>query len=170
MGSIRVHPAKGTLFLDFRYNGERKRQYTALADNASNRKRLQRLLDRIDAEITLGTFDYLKTFGVADATAIPAKAEPSGRNQQTQHVSHQLPSANTSFRDFANQWFRETKIAWRRSYQITQRGDLDKHLLPKFGAMPVSSIMKDRRNGLQGRNSRFARAKWSQVNVNPQDQ
>lgn len=140
MGSIRVHPAKGTLFLDFRFNGERKRQYTALVDSAANRKRLQKVLDRVDAEITLGTFDYEKTFGTPDTKQAKPFVPPEsiGVSVPAEPV---LGSAVT-FNEFATQWFKETRIAWRRSYQITQQCDLDKHLLPRFGQLPISSVTK----------------------------
>ena len=63
MGSIRRHESKGTLFMDFRFAGQRLREYTALADTQMNRKRLQKALERIEGEIALGTFDYETTFG-----------------------------------------------------------------------------------------------------------
>jgi integrase len=46
------------LFIDFRYRSQRCRELTALADSPANRKRLQKLLDRIEAEIAAGTFNY----------------------------------------------------------------------------------------------------------------
>jgi integrase len=56
----RVHNRKGSnkLFIDFRYLSERCRELTALDDRAANRKKLDNLLKRIEAEITLGSFDY----------------------------------------------------------------------------------------------------------------
>ena len=45
MGSIRKLEKTGNLFLDFRYRGERCREYTALPDTAANRKRLAKLLE-----------------------------------------------------------------------------------------------------------------------------
>ena len=140
MGSIRVHPAKGTLFLDFRYNGERKRQYTALVDSAANRKRLQKVLDRIDAEITLGTFDFEKTFGVPDPKQVNTQHTlATGMDVDPAGV---VQTSAVTFAEFAVQWFKETKIAWRRSYQITQQCDLDKHLIPRFGPIPICTITK----------------------------
>lgn len=140
MGSIRVHPSKGTLFLDFRYNGERKRQYTALIDSAANRKRLQRVLDRIDAEITLGTFNFEKTFGMADTQ--PANQPVPVTAGLVVNPSDIVQTSMVTFAEFAGQWFKETKIAWRRSYQITQQCDLDKHLIPRFGQMPICTVTK----------------------------
>ena len=48
MGSINVRNS-GTLFFDFRYQGVRCREYTSLNATATNRKKLQRVLE------TLGT-------------------------------------------------------------------------------------------------------------------
>ena len=60
MGSIRARGNPGKLFIDFRYRGVRCREQTLMDDNPSNRRKLQSLLDRIEAEITLGSFDYGK--------------------------------------------------------------------------------------------------------------
>jgi integrase len=54
------HEGKGTLFMDFRFQGLRLREYTALTDTPANRKRLQKVLDRIEADIAAGTFEYGK--------------------------------------------------------------------------------------------------------------
>lgn len=56
MGTINVRAGK--LQMDFRYNGERYREQTKLPDTPANRKRVKQILDRIEAEITLGTFKY----------------------------------------------------------------------------------------------------------------
>ena len=56
MGSIRVNKQSATLFFDFRYQGVRCREYTSLGDSAGNRKKLQRILDRIEREIENGKF------------------------------------------------------------------------------------------------------------------
>ena len=55
MGSVRVLAGKGTLFLDFRYQGECCREYTALTDTATHRKRLEKTLRAIEEEIAAGT-------------------------------------------------------------------------------------------------------------------
>lgn len=62
MGKIVARKETGNLFFDFRYLGKRCREQTTLADTAANRKKLQKVLDRIEAEITLGTFDYNEYF------------------------------------------------------------------------------------------------------------
>ncbi len=138
MGSIRCMVTKGTLFMDFRYGGKRLREYTMLPDNPTNRKRLQKALDRIESEIAVGTFDYAKTFGKPLSTAQAVE-----NADETDAIAQ--PATNSSgpiFGDFAKTWFDESEITWRRSYRITQRGALDKYILPKFGDKPVSSITK----------------------------
>ncbi len=146
MGSIRVQPTKGTLFMDFRLNGRRVREYTALADTPVNRKRLQKALDRIETEIVLGSFDYAKTFGKPlpqEHSPTPADDAQQVSGTYTQASHRALPPANTPlFRDFANQWFTESAVQWRRSYCITQRGALDKYLIPEFGDKPLAQISK----------------------------
>lgn len=58
MGSIRKHSQTGALFFDFRYQGFRCREYTALPDSATNRKKMQKMVDAIDESIAVGTFNY----------------------------------------------------------------------------------------------------------------
>jgi len=142
MGSIRRLESKGTLFLDFRYAGQRLREYTTLTDTPANRKRLQKVLERIEGEIALGAFDYQKTFGkplpVAEIEP-PQEAAPAG---PVPGALKQPPSATPLFRDFAEVWFTEAEVTWRRSYSITQRGALDKYLTPFFGDKEVGQITK----------------------------
>jgi integrase len=142
MGSIRSRPETGALFMDFKFQGQRLREQTTLADNPANRKRLQKALDKIETDIALGTFDYEKTFGKPlpqrDAKDAPNNAELSPTVLAAQQVAVQSPV----FREFADQWFGETEITWRRSYKITQRGALDKYLLPSFGDKTLAMVTK----------------------------
>ncbi len=57
-----INNKNGKLQLDFRYKGKRCREQTKLEDNQANRRRTKKILDRIDAEITLGTFVYADYF------------------------------------------------------------------------------------------------------------
>lgn len=57
MGNIRAKPS-GKLYFDFRYLGKRCREITELADTLANRKRLDVVMRRIEAEILTGTFSY----------------------------------------------------------------------------------------------------------------
>jgi integrase len=62
MSSIRSRSENSHLFSDFRYLGRRCREQTQLPDTPANRKKLQKVLDKIEAEMTLGTFDYASYF------------------------------------------------------------------------------------------------------------
>lgn len=122
--------------MDFRYAGCRVREYTALPDIPANRKRLQKALDRIETEIASGTFDYVKTFGKPLVVDRP--------DEQTTRAGSSIPEVpeTPTMREFANQWFTENEITWRRSYKITQRGALDKYILPHFGDKTVGALTK----------------------------
>ena len=122
MGSIRTLTSKGTLFMDFRFAGQRLREYTVLPDTPANRKRLQKALDRIEGEIALGTFDYAKTFG----KALPSDSATELDQEGASVGPTARPTGSPLFRDFAELWFTEAEVTWRRSYRITQRGALDK--------------------------------------------
>ena len=62
MASIRVRKETGLLFFDFRFRGQRCREQTMLQDTPANRKRLEKALAKIEADIAAGTFDYSATF------------------------------------------------------------------------------------------------------------
>lgn len=141
MGSIRRRPESGLLFLDFKYLGQRLREQTALPDTETNRKRLQKALERIEGEIALGTFDYEKTFG----KPLPAKPGEAGSEVSITATEATQPTTRSGtplFKDFADQWFAECEVSWRRSYRVTQRGSLDQYLIPYFGDKQVGCITK----------------------------
>ena len=142
MGSVRLLSGRGTLFMDFRYAGSRCREYTALTDTPANRKRLEKALTKIESEIASGTFDYAKTFpgskvpGVA--TAIPSSTAPSPGDS----VAGVAINSTPAFAKFAETWFEEHKVEWRRSHIKVLRSTLDGHLVPHFKAKPVGEISK----------------------------
>lgn len=145
MGSIRVRPETGRLQLDFYFRGRRCREQTALVDSPDNRRRLEMLLRRIDAAITLGNFDYRKFFpdsrnAVRCETLAGGKTlastEPAAAN------AHAMAASLPTFSVFAEAWFQENEPGWRRSHRRVLRGTLDRHLLPRFGALRVDGIGK----------------------------
>lgn len=141
MGSIRVRPETGKLQFDFIYRGQRCREQTALADTAENRKRVKKMLDRIEAEIMTGTFDYARHFPAskraAQFAAVTASASPP-------HLYGGLQSPSTPlFRDFAEQWVSQFGVDWRRTYRKTMRGILERYLLPRFADKEVGRISRD---------------------------
>ncbi|MGB1580553.1 MAG: Arm DNA-binding domain-containing protein, partial [Nevskiales bacterium] len=130
MSSIRSN--NDLLFFDFRYMGHRCREYTKLPDNKVNRKRMQKVLDKIEAEITLGTFDYARYF-------------PGSKNAQRFQAA--VPAGNRVigtplYKEFAETWYIENQPLWRRSHCATVRSTLDKHLIPEFGDKEVGHITK----------------------------
>lgn len=148
MGSIRVLSGKGTLFLDFRYQGRRMREYTALADTPANRKRLEKALAKIETEIAAGTFDYAATFSTGRKASTPAPAAPSStvvpQPAASLLAASALPGAvpTPDFRSFVATWLAEHQIEWRRSHLKVLKSTLDAHLLPAFGDKPVGEITK----------------------------
>jgi integrase len=131
MGNVRVRPETGLLFLDFRFAGKRLREQTTLPNTPANVKRLNKVMEKIEQDIALGTFDYAKTFGKELVASAPAELQATPTTAST-----------PLFREFAEQWFLEVEVTWRRSYKITQRGVLDKYLLPHFGDKPIGCITK----------------------------
>jgi integrase len=52
------------------------------------------------------------------------------------------PLPTPLFSTFAEQWFGEFKVGWRRTYVTTVRGILDRHLLPRFGPLAIGAISR----------------------------
>ena len=119
----------GLLHFDFRYKGERYREFTRLTDTVANRRKMQKIIDKLDAEITLGTFDYASYFP-------NSKRAQSVSGMRGQHQS----AAN--FDDFCEEWFSENEIRWKNSYYKNIRGILDGFLRPQFNNVSLSAISR----------------------------
>ncbi|MGE4500080.1 MAG: DUF3596 domain-containing protein [Hydrogenovibrio sp.] len=133
MGHIRHRKETGTLYFDFQVNKQRCREQTTLPDTKANRKKLTMIMDRIEAEITLGTFVYGKYFPNSPMVEKLAKleAKQAGNYRET-----------PLFKDFCEEWFSEMEPSWRQSTALGYRQYLDKRLKPHFGEMEVSQITK----------------------------
>lgn len=151
MGSIRNSDTMGTLFMDFRFQGKRCREYTALTDIPINRKKLEKVLAKIESEINAGTFVYANYFPNSKALKRFARAnlEKAGVAAVTEAIAESAekptvePMANGPlFCEFSAQWFKEHEIEWRRSHIRSLRSTLDARLIPHFGQKVVSSITK----------------------------
>jgi len=145
MGSVRALSGRGTLFMDFRYLGKRCREYTALEDTPANRKRLEKALAKLEADIAAGTFDYAATFpnsrqDPASKVALPSGTAQSPAMEVATAVAVSPPTS--TFRDFTTQWLAEHQVEWRRSHIKVLNSTIDGHLLPHFGDKPVGSITK----------------------------
>jgi len=131
VGSIKERPESGNLFFDFRLKGKRCREQTTLTNTASNRRRLQKILDRIEAEITLGLFEYEKYF----------PNSPMAKKFALGTIQNPLQTT-PFFKEFAEQWMNEMKIEWRETHYKTNQGILDKYLYPAFGKKELCDISK----------------------------
>lgn len=142
MGSIRCHGQTGNLFFDFRYLGQRCREYTSLADGAANRKRLQKVLAAIEVEIAAGSFSYERYFPnskLAQHFTRGALPLPSKREEVELQPREQ---ATPLFKEFAEVWFSEKEVEWRNSHKASIRRELDATLIPEFGDKEVGQISK----------------------------
>ena len=147
MSKVRTH-VNGKLFFDFRYQGVRCREYTALPDTPGNRRRMQRALDRIEAEITLGTFDYAKTFPGSKRAEQFARLKPEAPAEATRPTGDLATPSEPSgpnaplFQEFIDEWMGEKEVEWKRSYQKKQVDIVNLYLRPEFGKRRVSDITR----------------------------
>ncbi|WP_418642405.1 Arm DNA-binding domain-containing protein [Vibrio chaetopteri] len=136
MGSVNVR--QGLLFFDFRYKGQRCREYTKLADNAVNRRRAAKLLKVIEAEIVTDRFDYSKYF---PSSKNAAKFEAVKERQRQSEKYFDAPDSPL-FKEFAKTWLAEMKVEWSHGHLVDVEGVLNKYLLPTFGSKRISAINK----------------------------
>lgn len=140
MAKVRNH--RGELFFDFRCQGVRCREYTKLEDTPANRKRMQKVLDKIEHAIATGTFRYADFF---PGSKLAAKFDGGSTAPTRSVVSEGTTPAHTDtplFHTFIEEWFAASLPAWRKSHSATIRSTLDRHLTPFFGEMQVGAISK----------------------------
>lgn len=136
MSSVRAQA--GALFFDFRYRGQRCREYTKLPDTPANRKRMEKVLERIEQSIAAGTFDYAAHFpGSRMAERLDT---PTSNGAGPANVAAKADTP--SFRDFIEIWFTQSLPGWRNSHAATVRSTIDTHMVPFFGDTPVGEISK----------------------------
>lgn len=136
MGSIRQRKDNGMLMFDFRYQGVRCREQTTLQDTKENRQKMERVLKRIEAEITLGTFEYERYFPLSPIAQKFRPEDPTGLDEQNKRGTTPL------FSTFAEDWYEENIVRWKNSYRKTTRTNLNRHLMPEFGEKEVGCITK----------------------------
>ncbi|MBL4796281.1 MAG: DUF3596 domain-containing protein [Oleispira sp.] len=131
-----INNKNGKLQLDFRFKGKRCREQTKLEDNQANRRRAKKILDCIDAEITLGTFDYSDYF--------PNSKKAVEFIKLNNRIAAAKGGINSTpkFADFSDTWLNEKQIEWRDSHMATVITNLKAYLLPEFGEEDVSNITK----------------------------
>lgn len=131
MASIRTR--YGKLTIDFRYLNKRCRETTAMEDTPNNRKKLEKAIERMEAEMLLGVFDYAKYFPKSARLAEIKAAE-----NQINAVSSKAPV----FSKYCEIWVADKEIEWRNSYAEKIRIVIRKYLTPYFGTIPVINIKK----------------------------
>ena len=118
------------LYVDFRVNGKRYKEYLSIPDTPANWKKVAVVMKRMEAEITLETFSYRKKYSPESPNADVFDRRCSDRSAKL--VSAEL------FRPFAEKWFALKQIEWRASYEETIRDVLDIYLLPHFGDRAIT--------------------------------
>lgn len=150
MPNVRVHKPNGMLFFDFRFLGQRCREYTLLPDTDANRKKMEKVLKRIELSIADGSFRYEEFFPTskmaarlargAQTTTFENHAEPS----QAVEIVAPMPvePIGPTFKTFTDQWVQEHSIEWRRSHIRSLLSTIEGRLYPTFAERVVSSITK----------------------------
>ena len=151
MASIRNRADNDLLFFDFRFQGSRCREQTLLPDTPVNRKKLEKVLDKIESEIAAGSFVYENYFPQSKALKRLTKVVAEVAAQTATAVAIDvvlnatpIPAApvGPSFKEFAITWFDERSIEWRRSHIKSLLSTMNGHLIPYFGEKVVSRITK----------------------------
>tara|TARA_R110002033_G_scaffold61248_1_gene111898 strand:+ start:1556 stop:2719 length:1164 start_codon:yes stop_codon:yes gene_type:complete len=132
MGSVTVRYNK--LQLDFRFKGIRCREMTTLEDTAANRKRVNAVLKRIEAEIQLNQFEYARHFPNSKLVEkFAAYDRLTALGEKTNLIT---------LEQFVGQWLIERKAEWRPSQLRTIEDILNLYILPRFGEKQISLITK----------------------------
>lgn len=146
MGNVRFRKDTGFLFFDFRYRGMRCREYTLLHDTQTNRRNMEKVLARIESEIKLGTFDYVRFFPnsamIAKFAEKQAQMSAISETGIMQTAPIVMVTATPLFEKFCEEWYQENEISWKRSYRGTIKITMNKYLLPNFGQKEVGHITK----------------------------
>lgn len=138
MGSVRLHPTRGTLFLDYRVAGKRHREYTALPDTPANRAKLESTLELLVRGVAQSLPDLNAQSESPAGGSRASEWPPPSDRRAAPRGSPDIPVFGT----FAEQWVRDRSIEWRRSHLRTVRSTLDAHLDPFFGRKRLSDITR----------------------------
>lgn len=156
MSNIRVRKETGRLFLDFRVFGVRCREQTELPDTKANRKLLAKLDDGIKVAVANGSYKHEHFFPMSKRIAEVEEARlamststhkaPTNSTLATSEIHSDVAPLSLKstplFSEFANQWYSEMEVGWKRSHRTTTRGVLDNFLIPQFGQKTVNEIKK----------------------------
>lgn len=133
----------GKLCFDFHWAGKRRREQTTLDDTPQNRKKAEQVLRAFSVDIERGVFDYARYF--PNSRVARGSVEQQAAKallQGTAGPGTMEPPATPLFREFADIWFAENEVRWRRTTQELMRMIVDKHLVPVFGDHQVNTIQR----------------------------
>ena len=173
MAKVRVRQDTNKLFIDFNYQGVRCREQTLLTDTAKNRKQLEMLVQRMEAKMLLGDFDYAEFFPGSRNLKKLAKAgalSGTGRASNVVADTGQETGQSPLFPDFADLWLQENKIQWRASHLRNVESILESSLKPAFKNKRLTEITKAHilaaRNKLGARKGRRGNAQMAPKSIN----
>lgn len=118
-----INSRNGKLRIDFRYKGQHCREQTRFQDTPANRRKLQTIVERMEAEMVLGTFVYRDYFPKSAKTdffdELDRKAEAAKRSPYEHSVN--IPT----FKEFTETWLADMQVEWRESHKRTVISNLN---------------------------------------------
>ena len=135
-----INARSGSLQVDFRYKGQRCREQTRYADTPANRKKLEKILERMEAEILLETFTYKNYF--PKSTKAEFFDELERKVAAARGGQEGLQDEDPTLAEFTEVWLSEKRVEWRDSYIKSITGAINSYMLPAFGDRKVSDITK----------------------------
>ena len=143
MASIRARKDSGLLLIDFRYQGQRYREQTLLADTPANRSRLTKLSERIERAIRAGEFVFADYF--PDSPRAKVRVAAIGTGTLTAAIAPAAVPQRCdvpTFSVFADLWLRESEVRWRKQHREAMRETVEKVFKPRFGEMRLDEISR----------------------------
>ena len=129
MGSIRIRPETGKLYVDFHYRGVRCREQTSFIDMPGDHRRAEMFLRNLQRAVESGAFSYADYFPNSPRVhQFDNQASPRDRTPV--------------FREFAMTWIAEMTPQWSGIHLRTVREVMHKNLLPRFGDTSIGQITR----------------------------
>ena len=170
MASLRQRADTGQLFFDFRWDGKRYRAQTDLDDTDENRRSLEPQLRRLKAALKSNTFRFDAFFPELAPRETSSPESAAARTPVAVAATAATSPGSPSFLTFAELWFSEFKVGWRKTYITTVRGILDKYLIPTFGITRIGEVSRAQilefRAGLSKLKGRREGTKLSPARIN----
>ena len=126
-------PGSKKLYIDLRPNGIRVQKSSGLVDTPENRKTLQTWVDRQNARIENGTFNFAEAFPNASAKEKALHANLEGRDYKPE-------SKNIPFGEYVQQWEKKNFKDFPQSRIKDYKDILEYRILPFFKDMTFDQI------------------------------